>query len=96
MTQKPDNPGPNGSSIGDFSVDNSSIDNSSIDGDGFVVLRNGEGQYSLWPSGKAAPEGWTRAHPPASKAECLAFVEAKWTDMRPGSITAAGLAKPRT
>ena len=65
------------------------LNDCSIDGEIFVVLLNGEGQYSLWPAGKPTPDGWTRAHPPASKAECLAFVEAEWTDMRPRSLAAA-------
>ena len=65
------------------------FDNRSIDGEAFVVLLNREGQYSLWPAAKLIPDGWTRAHPPASKAECLAFVEAEWTDTRPRSLAAA-------
>ncbi len=37
-------------------------------------------------AGKAVPEGWSVAHPAASKAECLAFVETEWRDMRPASL----------
>jgi MbtH protein len=58
-------------------------DNVSIDGDGFVVLSNSESQYSIWPSGKPIPAGWTCVRPAASKAECLAYVETHWTDLRP-------------
>jgi MbtH protein len=54
-----------------------------IDGDSFVVLVNGELQYSIWPSGKAVPEGWSRVGDAGSKAECLAYVEAHWSDLRP-------------
>jgi MbtH protein len=57
-----------------------------IDGESFVVLINAELQYSLWPSGRAMPEGWSCAHSAASKAECLAYVEANWTDLRPLSV----------
>ena len=64
-------------------------DNRSIDGETFVVLLNEEGQYSLWPAGKPIPGGWTGVIPPAPKSECLAFVEAEWTDMRPRSLAAA-------
>jgi MbtH protein len=64
-------------------------DGLSIEGDSFVVLVNAEGQYSIWPSAKAAPDGWTQAAAPASKAECTAFIEAHWTDMRPQSLRAA-------
>jgi MbtH protein len=64
-------------------------DDLSIDGDIFVVLVNAEGQHSLWPAAKAVPEGWSTVHAPASKADCLAYVEANWTDMRPVSLREA-------
>jgi MbtH protein len=65
------------------------LDDRSIDGDLFVVLRNDEDQYSLWPAAKPAPDGWTVSHPAASKADCLAHVESLWTDMRPRSLREA-------
>ncbi len=65
------------------------LDDMSIDGDRFIVLINAEWQYSLWPAGGTVPDGWTLAHPRASKAECLAYVEAHWTDMRPLSLRQA-------
>ena len=52
----------------------------------FVVLMNQEEQYSLWPSGKAVPNGWREAGKSGSKAECVAFVDEVWTDMRPLSL----------
>ena len=58
-------------------------DNDSIDGNSFVVLVNSEFQYSIWPSGKAIPAGWSCVSPAASKAESLAYVDAHWTDLRP-------------
>jgi MbtH protein len=73
-------------------------DGLSIEGDSFVVLVNAEGQHSIWPSAKALPDGWTEAAPAASKAECVAFIEANWTDMRPQSLRAAmdgGTSKPK-
>jgi MbtH protein len=57
-----------------------------IDGDLFQVLVNAEGQYSLWPAAQSAPNGWTRVGPVGSNAECLAFVDAHWLDMRPKSL----------
>jgi MbtH protein len=63
-----------------------SADNQSLDGEVFVVLRNDEGQHSLWPAGKTAPDGWAVVHGAAPKADCLAFVEREWTDMRPRSL----------
>ncbi|MFV3331253.1 MbtH family protein [Pseudomonas sp. NY15437] len=52
----------------------------------YKVLVNGEEQYSLWPDYKEVPAGWREAGQRGSKAECLAFVEANWTDMRPLSL----------
>lgn len=60
--------------------------NWSIDGDTFQVLINAEEQYSLWPSAQAAPGGWAPVGPVGTKAECLAYIEAHWTDMRPKSL----------
>jgi len=57
-----------------------------IDGDEFIVLVNGEEQHSIWPSAKAIPWGWRQVGPTGPKAECLAFVEQRWTDMRPKSL----------
>ena len=47
------------------------------------VLVNEEKQYSLWLTTKAIPAGWTQTGVKGSKEECLAWVEANWTDMRP-------------
>jgi len=60
--------------------------NWSIDGDTFQVLINAEEQYSLWPSAQTAPGGWAPVGPVGAKAECLAYIEAHWTDMRPKSL----------
>jgi MbtH protein len=68
---------------------NDHLDDLGIDGDVFVVLINAEGQHSLWPAGKGAPDGWDLVHAAASKADCLAYVEANWTDMRPISLRKA-------
>jgi MbtH protein len=52
----------------------------------FHVLINEEGQYSLWPSFKEVPLGWTIAHKSDTRAACLEFVEQNWKDMRPNSL----------
>ncbi len=75
--------------MNDSGHENADKDNLGIDGDVFVVLLNDEGQYSLWPAGKDVPAGWSVAHVAAPKADCLAFVEANWTDMRPRSLVMA-------
>ncbi|MFF0013699.1 MbtH family protein [Streptomyces sp. NPDC005374] len=53
------------------------------------VLVNDEGQHSLWPAFAEVPAGWTVAHGPASRQECLDHVEQHWTDMRPTSLVRA-------
>lgn len=52
----------------------------------YSVLVNGEGQHSLWPDFAEVPAGWTVAHGPGSRQECLDHIEASWTDMRPKSL----------
>ena len=55
----------------------------------FVVLINGERQYSLWPAALAVPGGWDVAHGEDSRGNCVEFINATWTDMRPASLVAA-------
>lgn len=52
----------------------------------FLVLRNDEGQYSLWPHSIEIPQGWTQVGPTGPREDCLRFVEENWTDMRPASL----------
>ena len=52
----------------------------------YVVLKNQEGQYSLWPSGYNLPLGWTEVLPASSRQACLDYVNRTWTDMRPKSL----------
>ncbi|MFC8848107.1 MULTISPECIES: MbtH family protein [unclassified Micromonospora] len=49
----------------------------------FLVLLNHARQYSLWPAYADPPTSWTVAAGPAPHAECLAYVEQHWTDLRP-------------
>ena len=60
-----------------------------IDGDLFKVIKNDEGQYSLWPEKKATPAGWTETGFTGSKAEATDYVDREWTDMRPISLQKA-------
>jgi uncharacterized protein YbdZ (MbtH family) len=55
----------------------------------FVVLVNAENQHSLWPAEIAIPAGWTITHERDTRAACLEYVEANWTDLRPASLIAA-------
>jgi len=52
----------------------------------FLVLINEENQHSIWPDFIEIPNGWKSTYGPASKPECLKFVEANWVDMRPRSL----------
>lgn len=55
----------------------------------YLVLRNDEGQYSLWPAFAEVPAGWETVHSEASRQECLDYVNEHWTDMRPNSLIEA-------
>jgi len=50
------------------------------------VVINDEEQYSIWPHGRDLPPGWREAGHSGAKADCLAWIEEVWTDMRPLSL----------
>ncbi|MFH7820363.1 MbtH family protein [Neobacillus thermocopriae] len=52
----------------------------------FIVLINGEKQYSLWPAAIDIPAGWKKVYGPEVKMECVQFIEENWRDMRPKSL----------
>lgn len=52
----------------------------------YKVVINHEEQYSIWPVEKENPKGWLDVGQTGSKAECLAYIEEVWTDMRPKSL----------
>jgi uncharacterized protein YbdZ (MbtH family) len=55
----------------------------------YRVVINHEEQYSIWPDSSENPRGWTSVGVVGSKAECLSYIEAAWTDMRPLSLRKA-------
>jgi MbtH protein len=55
----------------------------------FLVLRNEEEQYSLWPAALPVPDGWQGVFGPDERGVCAAYIEANWTDMRPRSLREA-------
>ena len=55
----------------------------------FQVVVNDEDQYSIWPAEQEPPAGWRPAGFRGVKDDCLAHVEAVWTDMRPKSLRIA-------
>ncbi len=65
------------------------VDAYTIDGDLLKVIVNAEGQHSIWPAMKTTPPGWTETGFSGSKAECSAYVDEHWTDMRPISLQRA-------
>ena len=50
------------------------------------VVVNHEEQYSIWPEWRPNPPGWRDAGIRGTRAECLAWIDANWTDMRPLSL----------
>ena len=52
----------------------------------YIVLINGEEQYSLWPANRENALGWRDAGKSGTKEECLAYIKEVWTDMRPLSV----------
>ena len=52
----------------------------------YLVLVNHENQHSLWPAFREIPAGWRAVGPRGKRKECLEYIEAQWTDMRPQSL----------
>jgi MbtH protein len=52
----------------------------------YMVLRNDEAQYSLWPADLSVPAGWSVVHGADRRDRCLSYIEEHWVDMRPRSL----------
>ena len=52
----------------------------------YKVVVNHEAQYSIWPADRENPSGWRDAGKSGTKAECLAYIQEVWVDMRPLSL----------
>jgi MbtH protein len=52
----------------------------------YKVVLNHEEQYSIWPADRGNAPGWSDAGKAGTKAECLAYIDEVWTDMRPLSL----------
>jgi uncharacterized protein YbdZ (MbtH family) len=52
----------------------------------YKVVMNHEEQYSIWPADRENPLGWQDVGKSGPKAECLAYIQEVWTDMRPLSL----------
>lgn len=55
----------------------------------YLVVVNDERQYSIWPSFREIPAGWSAAGTRGSRKDCLDWIESNWTDMRPRSLAVA-------
>jgi len=52
----------------------------------YRVVVNDEEQYSIWLADRPAPPGWRDGGKTGPKAECVAYIDVVWTDMRPLSL----------
>jgi MbtH protein len=55
----------------------------------YTVVVNHEEQYSIWPAHRELPLGWREGGKTGPKAECLAYIDEVWVDMRPLSLRIA-------
>jgi MbtH protein len=56
----------------------------------YLVVVNGEEQYSVWDETMPLPAGWRAEGFSGAKQDCLAHIERVWTDMRPLSVRTGG------
>lgn len=61
-------------------------DNEKEDTKIYKVVTNHEEQYSIWPADRENALGWNDVGKSGKKAECLAYIDEVWTDMRPLSL----------
>jgi MbtH protein len=52
----------------------------------YTVVRNDEGQHSIWPVSHDLPAGWEPVGRSGVKSDCLAYIRQVWADMRPKSL----------
>jgi len=52
----------------------------------YCVVINLEEQYSIWPTCKGTPPGWSGVGKIGPKQECLDYIKEVWVDMRPKSL----------
>jgi MbtH protein len=55
----------------------------------YMVVVNHEEQYSIWPADRECPPGWRDTGTQGSQADCLAYINRIWTDLRPLSLRRA-------
>lgn len=52
----------------------------------YVVVVNGQEQYSIWFAYRDPPAGWTALTKPAERQACLDYIKEHWLDIRPRSL----------
>jgi MbtH protein len=52
----------------------------------YLVVRNDEDQYSIWPADQPVPAGWHEVGVSGPKPVCLDHISTVWTDMRPRGL----------
>ncbi len=65
------------------------IDDAQQDERRYRVVVNHEEQYSIWLEDREIPAGWKEVGVSGMKAECLAYIEEVWNDMRPRTLREA-------
>ena len=54
----------------------------------YTVVRNDEGQYSIWPDGREPPAGWRAVGVSGTEEECVEYIDRVWTDLYPAALRA--------
>jgi MbtH protein len=52
----------------------------------YKVVVNADEQYSIWPEGRQNAPGWADEGKNGTRGECLAHIQAVWTDLRPAGL----------
>jgi MbtH protein len=60
--------------------------NEAEDNTTYLVVKNHEEQYSIWPDYKDLPNGWEAVGESGTKEVCLDYISKVWVDMRPLSL----------
>lgn len=64
-------------------------------GEAYMVVRNHEEQYPIWPADRPVPAGWTAVGAAAPRQACLKRIGGPCTDMRPAMLRRSMDATPR-
>ena len=51
--------------------------------DRYRVVINHEEQYSIWPTDRQIPRGWTEVGASGDRSRCTTHIERVWTELHP-------------